>query len=120
MMEMNKILPFFPEELWREKSYLLREYLQYEILKLVFESKYVSKYTFLGETCLRICYNTNRFSEDLDFDNVGLSKEEFEEIGAIIKRGLELLGYNVAIRFTSLRAHFTVMLSSPLCFMIIS
>jgi len=99
-MEMNKILPFFPEELWTEKSYLLREYLQYEILKLMFESKYASKYTFLGGTCLRICYNTNRFSEDLDFDNVGLTKEEFEETGEIIKRGLELLGYTVVIKFT--------------------
>ena len=79
---------------------LLREYLQYEILKLIFEGTYAHKYTFLGGTCLRICYGTNRFSEDLDFDNVDLTKEEFEETAAAIKLGLERLGFKVEISFT--------------------
>ena len=99
-MEMNKIVPFFPEELHTEKSYLLREYLQYEILKIIFESKYAGKFTFLRGTCLRICYGTNRFSEDLDFDNVGLTRDEFEQTGEFIRKGLERLGYNAVLRFT--------------------
>ncbi|MEO0733514.1 MAG: nucleotidyl transferase AbiEii/AbiGii toxin family protein [Bacteroidota bacterium] len=100
MMDLKTIQSFYPVELQREKMFLLREYLQYEILKLLFEGKYAHKYTFLGGTCLRICYGTNRFSEDLDFDNVGLTEIEFEETAALIKTGLELLGYTVAIKFT--------------------
>jgi predicted nucleotidyltransferase component of viral defense system len=99
MMDMNNIQQFFPEAFRTEKSYMLREYLQYEILKLIFEGKYAHKFTFLGGTCLRICYGTTRFSEDLDFDNVVLTREEFEESCAAIQRGLELLGYEVALRF---------------------
>jgi predicted nucleotidyltransferase component of viral defense system len=99
MMEMKEILRWFPEELHTKKMQLLREYLQYEILKAIFESKYGYKYTFLGGTCLRIAYNTERFSEDLDFDNVGLEQEEFEATAAIVKRHLELRGYEVHLKF---------------------
>lgn len=98
-MSLKEITRWFPEELHDKGEDMLREYLQYEILKLLFDSKYGHKYTFLGGTCLRIAYDTRRFSEDLDFDNVGLSKAEFEESAAIIQRGLELLGYEVSLTY---------------------
>lgn len=98
-MSLKEIARWFPEEAHDQGENMLREYLQYEILKLLFDSKYGHKYTFLGGTCLRIAYNTQRFSEDLDFDNVGLEKTEFEESAAIIQRGLELLGYDVVLTY---------------------
>ena len=79
---------------------MLREYLQYEILKMIFESKHASAYTFLGGTCLRLAYGTERFSEDLDFDNVGLTATDFEETGRAVQKGLELLGYKTRIKFS--------------------
>lgn len=100
MMPFETIQAAFSPELQDRGEDLLREYLQYEILKLIFEGKYAHKYTFLGGTCLRICYATSRFSEDLDFDNVGLSEEEFEATAASIKLGLERLGFTVTIGFT--------------------
>lgn len=99
MMEMKEILRWYPEELHTKKAQMLREYLQYEILKAIFQSKYNYKYTFLGGTCLRIAYNTERFSEDLDFDNVGLEQAEFEETAEIVMRHLKLLGYEVTLSF---------------------
>ncbi|MEM1124854.1 MAG: nucleotidyl transferase AbiEii/AbiGii toxin family protein [Bacteroidota bacterium] len=66
----------------------------------MFESKHALAYTFLGGTCLRLVYGTNRFSEDLDFDNVGLKAADFEETGRAVQRGLELLGYQTTIKFT--------------------
>jgi len=98
-MSLKEIARWFPEEIHDQGEDMLREYLQYEILKLLFDSKYGHKYTFLGGTCLRIAYETRRFSEDLDFDNVGLSKAEFEDSAAIIQRGLELLGYEVSLTY---------------------
>ncbi|MEM9847673.1 MAG: nucleotidyl transferase AbiEii/AbiGii toxin family protein [Bacteroidota bacterium] len=102
MMELKEIVKCFPEHVQEQgfKRDMLREYLQYEILKIIFESKHALAYTFLGGTCLRIAYDTNRFSEDLDFDNVGLSVADFEETGRAVQRGLELLGYKTTIKFT--------------------
>ena len=99
MLDMLQIQKEFPEFLHQEKEFLLREYIQYEILRIIFQCKYAHKYTFLGGTCLRICYGTDRFSEDLDFDNVGLDQAEFEETARIIKRQMYLLGFNMELRY---------------------
>ncbi|WP_273445741.1 nucleotidyl transferase AbiEii/AbiGii toxin family protein [Neolewinella agarilytica] len=99
MMELQQIKKWYPENLHAEGMQLLREYLQYEILQAIFQSKLGHKYTFLGGTCLRIAYGTERFSEDLDFDNVGLGKSEFEDTAKAIKRHLELRGYKVELKF---------------------
>lgn len=99
MMSLDQIQKWFSDDLHTKSLGMLREYLQYEVLKIIFESKHGNAYTFLGGTCLRIVYGTERFSEDLDFDNVGLEAEQFEETGEAIKRELELLGYTVKIRF---------------------
>ena len=47
---------------------VLTEYLQAEILAVVFNSKFGSHLSFLGGTCLRFIHKIERFSEDLDFD----------------------------------------------------
>lgn len=46
---------------------LIREYLQVLILKAIYRSKYGSGLSFMGGTCLRICHDLKRYSEDLDF-----------------------------------------------------
>lgn len=45
----------------------VREYLQIVILKTICGSKYGRALSFMGDTCLRICYGLKRYSEDLDF-----------------------------------------------------
>ncbi|NBC05808.1 MAG: nucleotidyl transferase AbiEii/AbiGii toxin family protein, partial [Bacteroidetes bacterium] len=100
MMLLEEIKKAYPDFLHDRSPFLLREYLQYEILKIVFESKHAMAYTFMGGTCLRLVYGTERFSEDLDFDNVGLSAADFEETGQAVQRGLELLGYQTRIKFS--------------------
>lgn len=46
---------------------VVREYLQVLILKAIYQTKYGKGLSFIGGTCLRICYDLKRFSEDLDF-----------------------------------------------------
>lgn len=98
MMTLKEIRSFYPPLLHNRGAFLLREYLQYKILELIFQSDYAAKFSFLGGTCLRIVHNTQRFSEDLDFDNFDLSEEDFEIVSNIIKNGLELHGFEVEIR----------------------
>jgi predicted nucleotidyltransferase component of viral defense system len=51
---------------------LLKEVLQLYILNFIYSSKYGSNFIFTGGTCLRICFDLPRLSEDLDFDVIDI------------------------------------------------
>jgi predicted nucleotidyltransferase component of viral defense system len=98
MLSLTEISAYYPEHLQSRGEFLLREYLQYKILEILFESEYASKLAFLGGTCLRIVHQNSRFSEDLDFDNFDLTNEDFEAISQQVKTGLEREGYQIGMR----------------------
>jgi predicted nucleotidyltransferase component of viral defense system len=98
MLSLKELKPYFPESLRKYERFIIREYLQYKILEIIFESPYEGKLAFMGGTCLRIVHNNSRFSEDLDFDNFQLSMEEFVEITGRVKQELEMQGYHVEMR----------------------
>jgi len=97
MLTIEQIEQSYEEKLRPFKRNILREYLQYKILDIIFNSEFSSKMVFIGGTALRIIYGNTRFSEDLDFDNLGLSEEDFLQLSEKIKKGLELEGYGVEI-----------------------
>jgi len=92
MLDIRQIESFYPESLRIFKRNLLREYLQYKILEIIYGSKYGNRLAFMGGTAIHLVHFNARFSEDLDFDNLGLSKKEFESLGATIKENLQLQG----------------------------
>lgn len=98
MLSLKEIKPYYPEYLHDFEKFIIREYLQYKILEIIFESQYDQNLAFLGGTCLRIVHHSNRFSEDIDFDNFRLSLDDFHTITQIIKTELNRLGYDVEIR----------------------
>lgn len=98
MLNLQEIEKYYPENIRVFKRNILREYLQYKILEIIFNSKYASKLSFWGGTALRIVHGNSRFSEDLDFDNFGLKEKEFGEISALVKKQLMLEGYEVEIK----------------------
>lgn len=98
MLTLREIQPFYPENLHRFPRFLLREYLQYKILEIIFESRYATHLCFLGGTCLRIVHGNNRFSEDLDFDNIDLNEDDFLNIAEEIEKQLEREGYEVELK----------------------
>ncbi len=63
-----------------KKRGILREYLQTIILSEIYSQKASSKLSFIGGTSLRLIRNLNRFSEDLDFDNLGVTNDEIERL----------------------------------------
>ncbi len=71
----------------------MREYLQYKILEVVFDSEYGEKLSFMGGTATHIIHQNNRFSEDLDFDNSGLKERDFRQLAEFLQRRLYLEGY---------------------------
>jgi len=98
MLNLKQIEEYYPKNLRAFKKNILREYLQYKILEIIFNSKVVNKLSFLGGTALRIIYNNTRFSEDLDFDNFGLTQEEFTLLSKEVENGLIKQGYKAQIR----------------------
>jgi len=48
-------------------KFLIREYLQKFIILYLSNNDFFSEGIFQGDTCIRIIYNSQRFSEDLDF-----------------------------------------------------
>ncbi|MFA6547470.1 MAG: nucleotidyl transferase AbiEii/AbiGii toxin family protein [Candidatus Magasanikbacteria bacterium] len=72
------------------------EYLQYEVLNSIF--RHTDKLSFIGGTALRILFNSQRFSEDLDFDNFGITEKEFEKLTRDISKDLFALGFQVEFR----------------------
>ncbi len=98
MLNLEDILARYPERLRGFKENILKEYLQHKILDIIYGSKYAGRLVFIGGTAIRIVHQGVRFSEDLDFDNRGLTQADFEDISALIKRELELDGYNVDLK----------------------
>ncbi|MBI2259440.1 MAG: nucleotidyl transferase AbiEii/AbiGii toxin family protein [Flavobacteriia bacterium] len=95
MLSFQEIQQQYPENLRPFKRFILREYLQYKILEIIFSSPLANKLCFLGGTCLRIVHNQQRFSEDLDFDNFNLREDEFIDISKHITKELEKEGYDI-------------------------
>lgn len=98
MVKLAEILKVYPKELHVHRGFILREYLQYKILEILFEGPFASKFCFLGGTCLRLVHNNSRFSEDLDFDNFQITEIEFSAVSEYIKTRLEKQGYQVEIK----------------------
>src|ERR1035441_5730925 len=98
MLSIDEIEKVYPENIRGFKRFILREYLQYKVLQIIFDSLFADKLCFLGGTCLRIIHNNSRFSEDLDFDNFRLSEKSFGAISAVIKKALEREGYEVEFK----------------------
>ena len=98
MLDLKQIASFYPEPVQPFKKNILREYLQYKILEIIFSTKYAEQLVFIGGTAIRIIYGSSRFSEDLDFDNFGVTVKLFKEITEIIQNKLHQEGYSVEIR----------------------
>ncbi|MCK5135939.1 MAG: nucleotidyl transferase AbiEii/AbiGii toxin family protein [Bacteroidales bacterium] len=101
MLSLDQIKQHYPESLHGYERFMLREYLQYKILEILFDSKYANKFAFIGGTALRIVHGNERFSEYLDFDHFDLTPELFSEVTKVIQHGLQLEGYQVQIRSVS-------------------
>jgi len=98
MINIRQIEQYYPEHLRGFQRNIMREYLQYKILEIIFNSRVAPKLSFLGGTALRIVHENTRFSEDLDFDNFKLAKNDFVLLTEEIQKGLQREGYIVEIR----------------------
>jgi len=99
MLTVEQISVNFPLPLrQRNPRGILVEYLQYELLDSLFKNAAAAKLSFIGGTAIRILHDSPRFSEDLDFDNFGLSFSQFEELLQTACRDMEYKGFLIEYR----------------------
>ena len=82
----------------RNPEAILKEYLQYELLDSIYKQKGSENLSFIGGTAIRIVYGSSRFSEDLDFDNFGLSFAEFGKMLDSVIGDMENKGFLLEFR----------------------
>lgn len=104
MLSIEEIKRQYPSDIHKFERGLLREYLQFLILEIIFSSDISTKLSLLGGTCLRIVYGIKRFSEDLDFDNKELSLDEFMSLAKTIEIELQRQGFDVETSVTEKKA----------------
>ncbi|MBI5416148.1 MAG: nucleotidyl transferase AbiEii/AbiGii toxin family protein [Candidatus Omnitrophica bacterium] len=95
MLEFRQLESFYPEHLRPFKRNILREYLQYKMLAAIFGGKFGARLVFMGGTAIHIAHGLGRFSEDLDFDNQGLARNDFRLLVQDVSRNLILEGFAV-------------------------
>ncbi len=98
MLDFKLVLKEFSPLEQQFKRNVLREYLQYKILDIIYKSDFSNSLVFLGGTALRIIHGNTRFSEDLDFDNLGMDELDFTKLSDFIKYELELDGYEIEMK----------------------
>lgn len=64
---------------------LLKEVLQLYTLNFIYTSVFADDFLFKGGTCLRVCFELPRLSEDLDFDIKNFSRFSMEKFGREIE-----------------------------------
>ncbi|MCD4729511.1 MAG: nucleotidyl transferase AbiEii/AbiGii toxin family protein [Bacteroidales bacterium] len=98
MLSLQNIKDYYPNQLWGFERFMLREYLQYKILEIIYNDPNANQFIFMGGTALRIIHNNNRFSEDLEFDNYNIPESDFGMITGLIQKKMEQQGFGVDMR----------------------
>ena len=98
MIGFSEIEKQFPSRVHNQNfyQYMVKEYFQYKMLDIIFNSKSAGKLSFIGGTSLRILHGNDRFSEDLDFDSFNLSRKEFIQFTDSVIKRLQNEGINIA------------------------
>lgn len=83
---------------YEEKFNSLREFCQLLTLKTLDELGGFKHIAFVGGTALRILYDLNRFSEDLDFCLIGKENYSFLDLMTAIEKSLQLYNLDITIK----------------------
>lgn len=78
---------------------LIREYLQCKILYYLYNKRESRFLSFIGGSSLRILRNLDRFSEDLDFDNLGLFYSQIKVLFWRVAEDIKREGFSIEFSF---------------------
>jgi predicted nucleotidyltransferase component of viral defense system len=79
---------------------IIREYLQSQVIGWMYGDPRSTKLSFVGGTALRLLRGIDRFSEDLDFDNLGVAEAEMDGLLTEMVRRFEAENIEVELAVT--------------------
>ena len=80
-----------------------KELLHHDVLREMSEAGLLQQLTFMGGTCLRTCYGSNRLSEDLDFTGgINFRREHLQQLGQVLVERLQIK-YGLTVEVTEPR-----------------
>ena len=97
MFDINQILDNYDQAMRGFQAEILREYLLFKILQGIFNEMQSSQLSLMDGTEIRVIYGSDRFSEDIDFDNFGLPWDNFILLMNAVQRFLRFDGFAVEI-----------------------
>jgi predicted nucleotidyltransferase component of viral defense system len=112
MVDIGSLAKQYPPELAGFKRNMIAEYLQCKVLSCMYKNGAAGKLCFIGGTAIRLLHNSSRFSEDLDFDNLGMDKKGFEIMGRAARDYAAKEGYDCSVDF-SFRGAYRCFLRFP-------
>lgn len=80
---------------------VVREFLQTKFIYHLFSNHLASKLSFVGGTSLRLLRGINRFSEDLDFDNLGLTEVQIKDLVLTVVNKFSKEGFDIELKTTN-------------------
>lgn len=89
----------------RERG-VIREFLQSKFISILYGFSKATKLSFVGGTSLRLLRDLPRFSEDLDFDNLGLSGDEIGVLVSDVVKRFDSEGIKTELK-TSIKEYKT-------------
>jgi len=79
----------------------------------LFKQPGAEKLSFIGGTAIRIVHNSQRFSEDLDFDGFNLSSDNFKKVMERALAELRLKGFEFETRYLLKKINYHLYLKFP-------
>ncbi len=100
MIHLEQVKSYFPDYMQSPamQKYMLKEYIQLMALDYLTTTPHLKNLAFIGGTYQRLKFGIDRFSEDLDFDCKGLSREDFLQMTGDVLQFLRRSGLNAEIR----------------------
>jgi len=78
------------EELAPLRAVVEKELLHHDIIREMSAAGLLEELTFIGGTCLRACYGSNRLSEDLDFaGGRNFTRDALKDLGVTLVESLQ-------------------------------
>lgn len=92
MLEPSVVYGTYHESARVWRTSILREYLQLKTLQYIYGTVYGANLVFMGGTAIHLFTGSPRFSEDLDFDNRGVTASEVHRLANDVARRFALEG----------------------------
>lgn len=91
---------FYEEDIlkWIDPSDIVREFLQLKILEFISKQSYANKFILVWWSALRMIYNSDRLFEDLDFNTIWLTPDDFNIVCNDIENLLKLNWHDTYVK----------------------